>query len=198
MARNLFARPLPSALAPTLLSLILVCAATAAPAPASASAWNQPALVDPTTVTINDSERNLKLDQTKDYILECQPGPVRLSWALVVWGGRNVVVQDCDIDVTIPNWAAAFKDQTGTLWVHDVHFGGRWLTGGVQLQEPDATVVMRDVLFDRIHGSYATDHAECLQTWAGPARLLIDGLQCPTDYQGPVPAPQPVGQRSGA
>jgi hypothetical protein len=150
----------------------------------SNSAWNEPMLNDPTTVAIGNGNRNLVLDQSKDYILECQPGPTRLTWSLVVWGGHNVVLEDCDIDVTIPNWSAAFKDQTGTLWIHDVHFGGNHLHGGIQLQEPSATVVMRDVLFDRVYGSYTTDHAECVQTWAGPRRLLVDGLTCPTTYQG--------------
>lgn len=162
----------------------LLCASTATAAPTRASAWDQPALVNPTIVTIDDTERNLKLDQTKDYILECRPGAVRLSWPLVVWGGHDLLLQDCNLNVRVTNWAAQFKDQTGTLWVHDVHFGGRRLTGGIQFQEPRATVVMRDVLFDRVHGSYATNHAECVQTWSGPSRLLIDGLQCPTSYQG--------------
>jgi hypothetical protein len=155
-----------------------------APADTSNSAWAEPSLASPTTLTITNQNRNLVLDQRKDYILECPVGSVRLTWALVVWGGHNVVFQNCHIDVTIPNWAGAFKDQTGTLWIHDVHFGGRHLHGGVQLQEPGATVVMRDVLFDRVYGSYTTDHAECVQTWAGPRRLLVDGLTCPTSYQG--------------
>lgn len=149
-----------------------------------ASAWNAPALVAPTTVAISDANRNLVLDQSKDYILECRPGAVNLTWALVVWGGHNVVFQNCHVNVTVPNWSAAFKNQTGTLWIHDVRFGGRHLHGGIQLQEPTATVVMRDVLFDRVYGSYTTDHAECVQTWAGPRRLLVDGLTCPTSYQG--------------
>ncbi|MBV9604669.1 MAG: hypothetical protein JO027_06170 [Solirubrobacterales bacterium] len=165
--------------------------ATTTPAPVSPtagppihSAWNEPALGEPITITISDADRNLKLDRAKDYILDCPSGRVPLSWPLVVWGGRNVVFQDCDIDVTIRNWAAAFKNQAGTLWVHDVHFGGGRLTGGIQLQEPAATVVLRDVLFDRVHGSFHAHHAECLQTWAGPRRLLVDGFTCPTTYQG--------------
>ena len=186
------ARSLAVAVAALLVSLI--CAASAATAaPGRPSAWDPPALDNPTIVTIDDSQRNLKLDQTKDYILECRPGPVRLSWPLVVWGGHDVVVQDCNLNVTVPNWAAQFKDQTGTLWIHDVHFGGRRLSGGIQFQEPGATVVMRDVLFDRVHGSYTTQHAECIQSWAGPARLLIDGLQCPTSYQGLFLLPNQFG-----
>jgi len=148
------------------------------------SAWQRPVLTDPTTVTLSNRMRNLVLNQHKDYVLKCPSGPMRLDWALVVWGGHNVVLQNCDIDVTVPNWAGAFKDQTGTLWIDDVHFGGRHLTGGIQLQEPAATVVMRDVLFDKMYGSFTTNHAECIQTWAGPSRLLIDGMTCTTTYQG--------------
>jgi hypothetical protein len=99
-------------------------------------------------------------------------------------GGRNVVFENCDIDLTNPDWAGRFSDQSGTLWIHDVHFGGADLTGGVQLQEPGATVVMRDVLFDKVYGSQSTNHAELIQTWAGPGRLLIDGLTGSTTYQG--------------
>ena len=100
-------------------------------------------------------------------------------------GGQNVVFQDCDENGTSPtgDWAGYLEDQTGTLWIHDVHFGVH-LTGGVQMQEPAATVVMRDVLFDTVYGSYTTNHAECIQTWSGPSRFLIHGLVCPTTYQG--------------
>jgi len=161
--------------------------------PAGPSAWEEPALVNPITVQLSDSNRNLKLSQTQDYILQCPPGPMPLTWALVVWGGHNVVLENCDIDVTVPNWAAQFKNQTGTLWVDDVHFGGVALTGGVQLQEPGATVVMRDVLFDTVYGSLQTNHAECIQTWSGPDRLLIDGLTCTTTYQGLFLLPDQYG-----
>jgi hypothetical protein len=63
------------------------------------------------------------------------------------------------------------------------------VTQGIQLQEPGTTtVVMRDLLIGSaaapLSGSYKTNHAECVQTWSGPARLLIDGLQCFTTYQG--------------
>jgi hypothetical protein len=150
------------------------------------SAWEEPTLVDPTTITLSNAYRSVKLDQTRDYIVRCPAGRFDVSGKITIWGGHNVVLQDCNEYVSNPagDWAGDLEDQTGTLWLHDVHFGGRHLTGGVQIQEPGATVVMRDVLFDRVHGSYTTNHAECIQTWAGPLRLLIDGLVCPTDYQG--------------
>jgi hypothetical protein len=154
--------------------------------PAGATAWEEPALVHPTVVTLSDSNRSVTLDQSKDYIVQCPSGQFDVSAKITIWGGHNVVFQNCDEYMTNPSgdWAAYLEDQTGTLWIHDVHFGGAHLTGGVQMQEPGATVVMRDVLFDTVYGSYSTNHAECMQTWSGPARLLIDGLQCSTTYQG--------------
>ena len=164
----------------------IVTAPTGPGEPAGASAWDEPALVDPTVVTLSDSHRSLTLNQSQDYVVECPPGLLDVSGKITIWGGHNVVFQDCDEYVTNASgdWAGYLEDQTGTLWVHDVHFGGARLTGGIQLQEPGATVVMRDVLFDTVYGSYSTNHAECVQTWSGPARLLIDGLQCSTTYQG--------------
>jgi hypothetical protein len=159
---------------------------TAPSAPAGPSAWDEPALVNPTVVTLSDSDRSLTLDQSQDYIVQCPSGQFDVSGKITIYGGHNVVFQDCDEYVTNPagDWAGYLEDQTGTLWIHDVHFGGAHLTGGVQMQEPGASVVMRDVLFDTVYGSYSTNHAECIQTWSGPSRFMIDGLQCPTTYQG--------------
>jgi hypothetical protein len=95
-----------------------------------------------------------------------------------------VVLENCDITLSGADWAAGFNDQTGTVWIQGVHFGGSQLTGGIQFGEPGVTVVLRDVLFDTVHGSQSTNHAELIQTWAGPARLLIDGLTGSTTYQG--------------
>jgi len=120
---------------------------------------------------------------------------VNLSGKITVWGGHNVIFQDCDENVTSPtgDWAADFQNQTGTLWIHDVHFDGVHLTGGIQLQEPGATVVLRDVLFDQVNGSYSTNHAGCIQTWSGPAQFLIDGLTCNSTYQGLFLLPNQYG-----
>jgi hypothetical protein len=148
------------------------------------SAWDRPSLSDPTTVQISDANHVLVLSQSQDYIVQCPPGTLDLSAALNIWGGHNVVLEDCDFELTNADWAARFSNQTGTLWVHDVHFGGADLTGGIQMQEPGATVVMRDILFDKVYGSLDTNHAELIQTWAGPSRLMIDGLTGSTTYQG--------------
>lgn len=65
--------------------------------------------------------------------------------AVNIAGGHNVVLENCGIELSNPDWAAKFSDQSGTLWIEGVHFGGSQLTGGIQFQEPGATVVLRDV-----------------------------------------------------
>lgn len=155
------------------------------PLPVTApSAWDEPALSDPTTIELSPTNYVLSLSDSQDYVLECPSGGLTLPSSLNVAGGHNVVLQNCDVELSNPDWAARFSYQTGTLWVEGVHFGGAQLTGGIQFQEPGATVVLRDVLFDTVYGSQSTNHAELIQTWAGPARLLIDGLTGSTTYQG--------------
>ena len=147
------------------------------------TAWSKPALVNPITINVTPAT-NLALPQNQDYILKCPTGPMALTDTFKVWGGHNVVLENCNFELGISGWAGKFENQAGTLYIHDVHFGGVDLTGGLQLQEPGATVVMRDVLFDTVYGSATTNHAELIQTWSGPARLLIDGLSGATTYQG--------------
>lgn len=155
------------------------------PLPVSApSAWDEPALSDPTTIELSPTNYVLSLNDDQDYVLQCPSGGLALPNALNVAGGHNVVLENCAIELSNPDWAAKFSYQTGTLWVEGVHFGGAQLTGGIQFQEPGATVVLRDVLFDTVYGSQSTNHAELIQTWSGPARLLIDGLTGSTTYQG--------------
>jgi hypothetical protein len=153
-------------------------------APTVPSAWDAPPLQNPLRVTITNAHRDLNLLPGQDYVLRCPPGQQVLQSRLVVNGGHNVELEDCNLHVTSRDWAAYLEHQSGTLWVHDVHFGGSHLSGGIQMQEPGATVVMRDVAFDRVYGSYHTNHAELLQTWCGPKRLMIDGLSGSTTYQG--------------
>jgi hypothetical protein len=151
------------------------------------SAWDRPALVDPTTIVVDAAHNNLVLDQSKDYILRLTPGVDSMRTGLTVWGGRNVVIDGGDLNVTGHSGGMELKNQAGTIWIHDLHIsGGPGLMEGIDLQEPmpGATVVLRDVLIDKVHGSYKSNHADLLQTWAGPSRLLIDGFTGTTAYQG--------------
>lgn len=175
-----------------LVCLLFVAASTfgllsGAGAQAPVSAWDEPTLSNPVDITITSSNYTTfgHLSQSQDYYFSCGGQTVAIPSKFHIWGGHNVVIEDCDFDITGSDWAGYFQNTTGTLWMHDVHFGGSQLTGGFQMQEPGTTtVVLRDVVFDTVHGSQNTNHAECIQTWSGPQRLLVDGLECPTTYQG--------------
>jgi hypothetical protein len=64
------------------------------------SAWDRPALVDPTTIVVDAAHNDLVLDQSKDYILRLTPGVDSMRTGLTVWGGRNVVIDGGDLNVT--------------------------------------------------------------------------------------------------
>jgi hypothetical protein len=97
---------------------VLLCAlaflgATRATATAQASAltyWDQPDLTNPTTIAVSDTSRTLNLSPSQDYIIECPPGVVDLTGKLTVWGGHNVVFQNCSEYVANAggDWAADF------------------------------------------------------------------------------------------
>jgi hypothetical protein len=179
------APPVSAAAAPTAPTVLGPSSSNPPPLPVTTpSAWDEPALDDPITIQLSPTNFVMSLNQSQDYILECPSGGLTVPNALNIAGGHNVVLENCDVELSKPDWAAKFSDQSGTLWIEGVHFGGSQLTGGIQFQEPGATVVLRDVLFDTVHGSQSTNHAELIQTWAGPARLLIDGLTGSTTYQG--------------
>jgi hypothetical protein len=97
-----------------------------------------------------------------------------------------VVIDGGRLNITGASGGLTLKNQTGTIWIHNVHIAGPQLLEGIDLDErqPNATVVLRNVLIDTVHGSSDTNHADLIQTWAGPSRLLIDGLTGSTDYQG--------------
>jgi hypothetical protein len=147
---------------------------------------------------LTDGTGSLKLSTSKDYVLKLAADkPVYLPKGLDITGGRNVVVIGGQVDVrngyTASNGEATrrgmyLKGQTGTVYIEGVRFSSTTtgtLTEGIDLDERlGAQVVLQNVRVDHLKGSYATNHADGLQTWAGPRKLLIDGLSIDTDYQG--------------
>jgi hypothetical protein len=60
------------------------------------------------------------------------------------------------------------------------------LNEGINLDQrvPKAVVVLRDIAVDPVHGSEDGHHADLLQTWAGPDKLVVDRFTGTSDYQG--------------
>jgi len=162
----------------------LTAGSGSADATRAATAWDRPVLSHPSSVLLSWQNRDVKLNDRKDYVIRCPPGPDNMSGGPIIAGGHNVILDGCDINVDGQGGGLELEDQTGKAWVHDLHISGSQLLQGIDLQDPQATVVLRDVLVDTVHGSHSTNHAELIQTWAGPRRLLIDGFDGSTTYQG--------------
>jgi hypothetical protein len=167
----------------------------------SAPAWPAPALHNPQVIRLTSANANLTLNLHRDYVLELPRGHALVApRGLSIWGGHNVVLVGGTVYVPDRSGAATFQAQTGTIHVEGVRFSGPQLMEGLDLSEPrGATVELENIYIDTVHGGFKTNHADLIQTWAGPRRLLIDGLMGSTQYQGffllpnqwyPGPAPQ--------
>jgi len=152
----------------------------------SSLAWPAPSTRHPTVIDLTSKTTTLQLNPRKDYVLRLPRGrALNIPTALEISGGHNVVMIGGTVNVDRPVGVMQLTDQTGTVHIEGVRFTGRHLTQGIDLSESDGAVVeLEHVYFSTVYGSRTTNHAELIQSWAGPRRLLIDGLVGSTTYQG--------------
>lgn len=149
-------------------------------------AWPAPRMRHPTVIDLTSKSTSLQLDPRTDYVLRLPRGhALDIPSALEISGGHNVVMIGGTINVERPVGVMQLTDQTGTVHIEGVRFTGRHLTQGIDLSEAKGAVVeLEHVYFSTVYGSFTTNHAELIQSWAGPRRLLVDGLVGSTTYQG--------------
>lgn len=148
--------------------------------------WPAPELHNATTIMLSAQRPVLNLDADKDYRLLFPCDGLKVEGGLAIKGGRNVILRNGTIDVTKSGGARGLllENQTGTIDVSNVHIAGN-LTEGIDLaQAKEATVQLQNILIDEVKGTRAGNHADLVQTWAGPSILRIDGLRGATNYQG--------------
>jgi hypothetical protein len=182
------------------LGLMFVQAAPAAMLPDSKTAltskspkltWAPPALTAPITINVTESNRDLKLDLNKDYIIKMPATPLKVMGGLIIFGGRNVVLIGGVIEAPdgqrkdLSHRGLYLHGQTGTLHVEGLLIRGDKLEEGINIdQRSGAVLQLQNLRIEKVHGSFSGHHADLLQTWAGPAELRIDRLTGTTDYQG--------------
>lgn len=149
--------------------------------------WPVPRLKHPTTITLTaHTPSHLELNPATDYVLRLPLGrPLHVPRGFELVGGHNVVMVGGTLHIERRSGAMTLIDQTGTVHIEGVRFTGPHLLEGFDLSESrGATVELERVYVATVHGSYQTNHADLIQTWAGPRRLLLDGFVGSTDYQG--------------
>jgi hypothetical protein len=155
--------------------------------------WEPPALEDPETLSPGPDQTTLNLDPRRDYVVHV----ATRRKGLIVNGGHNVVMIGGEISI---GWQGKdanhnlrrgllLKNQTGTVHVEGLRIGGSDLGEGIDLdQRKGATVQLVNLKIGTVtarDSKHFTDtHPDLVQTWAGPKRLRIDGLQGRTGYQG--------------
>ena len=154
--------------------------------------FKPPTLTNPTTIDLTGKTGGIVLDTTKDYILKL---PKDKAWkngsGLNISGGHNVVVIGGLVDVADGSngvrRAGYFQKATGTVHVEGVKFFSSTqatLTEGINISAPDAVIQIANCdIATPCSGSYATNHADILQTWNGPKTLRVFGLKGKSNYQ---------------
>lgn len=151
----------------------------------------RPSLQAPSTVTMTSATSYVSLSADRDYVIKVQPGTV-FSRPVTIAGGRNVVFENTVMHYVPPlgappGWIVRglyLVDQTGVMWVKNLQIRGP-LSEGIDLsQKKNASVVLQSITIDPVTGSKDTNHADLLQTWAGPGRLVVDGLTGTSNFQG--------------
>jgi hypothetical protein len=150
-----------------------------------------PTLVAPRVVTISPKRTVLKLNKSDDYIVRVSDRTLSKGAAIV--GGHNVVLENATLTYKHPlaapvHWKVAgleLKGQTGEMYVNGLRIHGP-LDDGIRLDERGANVpvVLQKIALAEVTGSRRGYHADLLQTWAGPAKLVVDGYTGSSNYQG--------------
>jgi hypothetical protein len=152
-------------------------------------------------VRVTRSNQSLKLDRTRDYIVELPDHPLVGPGGFAIQGGNDVVLIGGEIEVPWqgedpPNnygRGLYLLNQTGTVHVEGLYLHGDDLSEGIDLgQSLGAVVQLQNIRIEGIHartvdprtGVPLGTHPDLIQTWGGPRRLLVDGLTGTTDYQG--------------
>jgi hypothetical protein len=152
----------------------------------------RPTLSTPIVASLTPANQGVVLNNARDYVITIPDGTV-FTQPVTIQGGHNVVIENSVLRYAAPAGAAAdwmarglyLTGQTGTMWVNNLQIRGP-LSEGIDLAEraPGSTVVLRNIAVDPVSGTYETNHADVLQTWAGPDKLVVDGLTGTSNYQG--------------
>jgi hypothetical protein len=167
--------------------------------------WAPPLITDPVDIYATQTNLHPKLDLATDYRIHL-PQDRPLTGAVIVEGGRNIVLIGGEITPTSAGERGLYvKGSTAQTQPRVVHVEGVKINGcqnadGIDLDaqgERGLIVQQQNVRVgdpaNPVAGNFSGWHADCLQTWNGPAILRIDRLTGYTGYQGLMLGPAQFG-----
>jgi hypothetical protein len=187
---------------PSMCSSAAVAVQVAAPAivpdstggvPVSDSFAPAPQMVNPTVVSLHVSADVLRLDDSKDYIL--QMPAERKTGGLVIRGGRNVEVIGGYMsiattgtsgagaaNITISDGQAPVDGRTVRIEGVQIDASSGVEADGIRIDAPSAVVQVVNTRITGLLGSLATTHADLIQPWGGVKELDVDGFTGASHY----------------
>jgi Bacterial Ig domain len=152
-----------------------------------------PAMVNPTVIQLHVGGDTLRLDDSKDYIL--QMPDQKKTGGLVIRGGRNVEVIGGYMSIATPGPGGAgaanitISDGPNAVDGHVVRIEGVQIDAssgveadGIRISAPKAVVQVVNDRITGLLGSLATTHADLIQPWGGVKELDVDGFTGSSHY----------------
>ncbi len=157
--------------------------------------WAPPALNNPVTVNVTNSNRDLYLDDNTDYIVKFPSTPITAPGGVALRGGRNVVVIGGEIynnTETLPGgnignaYGLLTENQTGTIHVEGLWIHGKGIGQGLLLSHWNGAVVQVQNTRIETLNRVATNgiHTDGFQSWAGPKQLKMYNVTIKTQGVG--------------
>jgi hypothetical protein len=153
-------------------------------------AWAPPALSNPISIDVTNANRQLRLDDSRDYRLRIVEPLERELW---IEGGRNVVVVGGHVTIDELGASNAYRDNTavkirfgnpaGTVHVEGLLIDGPFVSDAIAVAT-GRTVQIENVRIERTRHGIKGQHGDCLQIQQGAGALRIDHFTCTTEQQG--------------
>jgi hypothetical protein len=151
--------------------------------------WAPPELVNPITIEVsNSSSRSLVLNSTLDYIIKITE-PITQPNGVSIYSGRRVQLVGGEIVAPATGVGNArrglyLQEQKEYLHVEGVRLSGGQLEGINFNQRQGAIVQIQNCDLGFVQGAEDSNHADVIQSWAGPRILRLDRVVARTSYQG--------------
>ncbi len=179
-------------------TIVVDVAAPVTPQPSGGSGGSDsyapaPTMVDPTVIQLHVGDDTLRLDDSKDYIL--QMPDQKKTGGLVIRGGRNVEVIGGYMSIATAGTGGAgaanitIADGTNAVDGHVVRIEGVQIDAssgveadGIRIAAPKAVVQVVNDRITGLLGSLSTTHADLIQPWGGVKELDVDGFTGSSHY----------------
>jgi hypothetical protein len=152
-----------------------------------------PTMVDPTVIQLHVGDDTLRLDDSKDYIL--QMPDQKKTGGLTIRGGRNVEVIGGYMSIATPGTGGAgaanitISDGPDAVDGRVVRIEGVAIDAssgveadGIRIAAPKAVVQVVNDRITGLLGSLGTVHADLIQPWGGVKELDVDGFTGSSHY----------------